>query len=639
MKSVSNTTKLVGLALGMLIIGWALGSFFSDGKGDAGSSGAVAAAEPTTWTCSMHPAIQQPKFGLCPICAMDLIPLKKSGSALRPSELVMSVAAKELARINTVPVERRLVDAEVSMVGKIDYDETRMKTIAAWFPARIDRLYVDYTGIEVVQGDHLASVYSPELLTAQRELLSSIKFGNADVGTVKDKLRLWGLSEEKIRTIAERGETDEHMDVNAPFGGIVVHKAVKEGDYVKTGGPLFTIADLSRVWVQLDAYESDLPWLRFGQKVEFEAEAVPGKIFEGVITFISPSLDPATRTVKVRVNADNADFALKPGMFVRATAFASIAGGGKVISEDLAGKWISRMHPEIIRDEPGDCPICGMALTRAENLGYTVIDGEAELPLVVPTSAVLRTGKRSVVYVELPDTEEPTYEGRSILLGARAGGVYIVEEGLMEGERVVIEGAFKIDSALQIMAKPSMMSSGGGGHQHGGAKKSGAGEGMKTIVYRAPDAFKGQLAAMLDEFFKVQAALAGDDLKGAAAAATAMGAALGEVDMALVEDDAHMAWMTDIAPLKDGADLIAAGKDIAAVRKSFEDLSETATKVAMSFAIEFEGPPALLMYCPMALDGKGANWLQRGEDVRNPYFGASMLGCGDLMKDLSKAAQ
>jgi len=621
----------------VLVVGLILGAFIFGGGRDKG--GSVGAGHEhgggTKWTCSMHPQIQQPKPGKCPICGMDLIALKKgSKNALRPRELVMSPEAKELARITTVPVKRQLVDAKIDLVGKIDYDETRTKTIAAWFPARIDKLYVDYTGVDVRKGDHLAYVYSPELLTAQRELISAIKFKSPDVGTVKDKLRLWGLSEEKIRSIEVKGETDDHMDIDAPFGGIVIHKGVSEGDYVKTGNPLFKIADLSKVWVQLDAYESDLPWLRYGQKVEFKVEAVPGRVFEGLVTFISPILDPKTRTVKVRVNADNADFVLKPEMFVRATAFATLAGGGKVISEDLSGKWIGPMHPEVMRDKPGKCPICGMKLAKAEDLGYSVTKQSAKLPLVVPTSAVLKTGKRSVVYVEIPDKKEPTYEGREILVGPRAGDFYIVEEGLMEGERVVTEGAFKIDSALQILAKPSMMSpdggGGGGGHDHGGKKKS-SGEkgGMKMTVYDVSDTFKKQLLTVFDHFFEMQSALADDNAKGAEIAGNQMGKALEGVDMKLLENDAHMAWMNDLTSIKDGAAKMAAETNLDAQRKLFVALSKVMANAGMAYAVSF-AKPAVVVNCPMAFDGKGADWLQLGDKVRNPYFGKAMIGCGDV---------
>ncbi len=571
----------------------------------------------------MHPQVQQPKPGKCPICAMDLIPLSQAKSNLGAvRQLEMSVAAKQLARISTQPVKRQFVESEVRLVGKVALDETKTKTVAAYFPARIDRLYVDYTGVEVRKGDHLASVYSPELLTAQTELLSAIKFGS-NIESAREKLRLWGLSESRIEAIEKKGKASDQLDIDSPLGGIVIQKHVNPGDYVKTGDPLFTIADLSEVWVMLDAYESDLPWLRFGQKVEFEAEAVPGRKFEGTIAFIAPMLDPKSRTVKVRVNADNPGQILKPEMFVRAQVWATLAGEGNVISPDLAGKWISPMHPEIVRDEPGDCPVCGMALVRVEDLGYTLPEGSEEAPLIVPTSAVLKTGKRSIVYVEVPDQEQPTYEGREVLLGPRAGGYYIIEEGLKEGEKVVTEGSFKIDSALQILARPSMMNPDEASEFTDGPDP----------VFEAPTEFRQSLGSVFGSYLEVQKALAADDPELAKEKAGAFGQQLQQVDMKLVEGEAHETWMGQLAALRGAADQIAGAKDIAAMRVAFEPLSNAMTKTVTSFQ-PLGMDHIYEVHCPMAFDFKGASWLQDKEDVLNPYFGSEMLTCGSVKREV-----
>ena len=428
----------------------------------------------TIWSCSMHPQIKQPDPGNCPICGMDLIPVMTTDDTEgMPSTLTLSEAAKKLARIETVAVERRYPTAKISMFGMIEYDESRLRSITARFPARVDRLYVDYEGIRVNKGDHLALVYSPELLTAQSELLAALKYDpeGASTQVAREKLRLWGLSAQQIKEIENRGNASDQVQINAPLEGIVIEKNIKEGDYLQTGTSFFKIADLEKLWVFLDAYESDIAWIRYGQKVTFEVEAYPGEIFHGIIAFINPVMDRDTRTIKIRVNVSNEDGRLKPGMFVRATVNSSIAEGGNVISMDLTGKWIGPMHPEIVKDGPGDCDICGMPLVRAEDIGYIEANENAAAPLVVPTQAVLRTGKRAIVYVELPDRDKPTYEGREITLGSRADDVFIVKEGLMAGERVVVNGNFKIDSALQIQAKPSMMNPEGGGpmpiHDHG----------------------------------------------------------------------------------------------------------------------------------------------------------------------------
>ncbi len=415
--------------------------------------------ETAFWTCSMHPKVRQPEPGDCPICGMDLIPVVKNGFAEEnPRMMTMSESAKGLAEIQTTEIRRRFPEAQVRLVGMLEYDETRVKSLTARFPARIDELYVNFTGVPVRKGDHLARVYSPELLTAQRELLTA--FANNPNGSItnaaRGKLRLWDLLPGQIDAIVESGEARDHFDLKSPIGGVVVSKNVKEGDYIETGDALFRIVDLSLLWLYLDAYESDLTWLRYGQDVDFTVEAYPGETFHGRIAFIEPELNRKTRTVQVRVNVSNADKRLKPGMFSRGIVRSKIAHGGRVYAPEFAGKWISPMHPEIVKDGPGQCDICGMDLVRAEDLGY-LQDVDEEAPLVVPSSAVLRTGKRAVVYVEIPDRQRPTYEGREVIIGARAGDVFIVEAGLGEGERVVTKGAFKIDSALQIQAKPSMM--------------------------------------------------------------------------------------------------------------------------------------------------------------------------------------
>ena len=229
--------------------------------------------------------------------------------------------------VETTPVERKFVEAEVRMVGKVEYDESRVKEIAAWVPGRIDRLYVDFTGILVRKGDHMVYLYSPQLLSAQAELLQAAKavqetssatelMRHSSVATLeaaREKLRLLGLQKEQIEEIEKTGKTTDHLTIYAPIGGIVIAKYANAGDYVETGTKIYTIADLSQVWVKLDAYESDMMWIRYGQEVEFTTEAYPGEAFKGTISFIDPVLNPTTRTVKVRVNVANQDGRLKTG--------------------------------------------------------------------------------------------------------------------------------------------------------------------------------------------------------------------------------------------------------------------------------------------------------------------------------------
>lgn len=420
-----------------------------------------AEAAATIWTCSMDPQIRMHEPGACPICGMALIPLETSGIIDRQIEF--TDAAKKLMQVETAVAERKFVSAEIRMVGKVAYDETGVKYITAWVPGRIDRLFADYTGMTVKKGDHMVELYSPDLLSAQAELLQAVKSGSssnyaaATLEAARKKLELLGLNQEQIKQIEKSSEPVEHITINAPTGGVVIHKNATEGMYVETGTQIYTIADLSQLWVKLDAYESDVKMIRYGQQVEFTTEAYPGETFAGSIIFIDPALDPETRTVKVRVNVANPDNKLKPEMFVRAVVRPRLAEDGKVLAKDMAGKWVCPMHNEIVKDSAGTCDICQMPLESAESLGF-VNKGEDHPPLVIPASAPLITGARAVVYVQVPDMEKPTYEGREVVLGSRAGDYYIVESGLAEGDVVVTKGNFKIDSAMQIQAKPSMMS-------------------------------------------------------------------------------------------------------------------------------------------------------------------------------------
>ena len=592
------------------------------------------------WTCSMHPQIRQPKPGKCPICFMDLIPVASSGTDVGERQISFSPAAIKLMEIATAPVERKFVTAEIRMVGKIDYDEAQVKNITAWVPGRIDRLYVDFTGTTVSKGDHMVELYSPELISAEAELLQAVKAaGNVKTETSelvtrttlatleasREKLRLLGLTNEQIGKIESSGKTVTHITIYSTIGGIVIHKNATEGVYVDTGTPIYTVADLSRLWVKLDAYESDLSWIRYGQKVEFTTEAYPGESFEGTINFIDPVLSSQTRTVKLRVNVDNTEGKLKPEMFVRAVVRSQIAAGGRVMVPEMAGKWICPMHPAVVKAEHGTCDIYGMNLVTTESLGY-VVDTPKEAPLVIPASAPLITGTRAVVYVQLPDKEKPTFEGRGIVLGPRAGGYYLVKEGLTEGEQVVTRGSFKIDASLQIQAKPSMMSA---EPPQTKTEQPPAGQEPVREIPDVPGAFREQIWGFVEKYSSLHEAMAADDKDGAVKAAQSAIQALSRVDMSLVSGKPHEVWMGGVGGMNKALGAIKEGVQIEAARQAFELLSNELIAVVRQFGIP-ENRVLYRLHCPMAFNNKGADWLQMERDTRNPYFGASMLKCGEV---------
>jgi len=640
-----KSAKIILIVLAAFIVGYVA-------KGFRGPTEPVTAHTQTSessdakqqwWTCSMHPQIRQPKPGKCPICFMDLIPVASSGDDLGERQISFSPAAIKLMEIAMTPVERKFVTAEVRMVGKIDYDETQVKNITAWVPGRIDRLYVDFTGTTVSKGDHMVELYSPELISAQAELLQAVKAaGNvktetselvtrttlATLDASREKLRLLGLTNEQIGKIESSGKTVTLITIYSPLGGIVIHKNATEGVYVETGTPIYTVADLSRLWVKLDAYESDLSWIRYGQKVEFATEAYPGESFEGTINFIDPVLNDMTRTVKLRINVDNKDGKLKPEMFVRAVVLSQVAAGGKVMVPEMAGKWICPMHPAVVKTEAGTCDVCGMNLVTTESLGY-VVDTPKEAPLVIPASAPLITGTRAVVYVRLPNKDKPTFEGREVTLGPRAGAYYLVKDGLTEGELVVTKGNFKIDSALQIEAKPSMMSA----EPAATTTERQPGSGQRQEGMDVPGAFREQLWGVIETYLSLHEVLAADDKDGAVKAAQSAIQALSHVDMTLVSGKTHEVWMGRVAGMNKALGAITEGVQIEAARQAFELLSNELIAVVRQFGIP-ENRVLYRLHCPMAFNNKGADWLQTDRDARNPYFGASMLKCGEVAETI-----
>lgn len=626
---------LVALAVG-LAGGYAVRGAGEPAGSTDGDEPSAAAPVVEAWTCSMHPQIQLPEPGACPICGMDLVPVASSSGLGGLRRLSIRPEQKALMRLRTTPVERRMPDAQLRLVGKVAYDETRLGYITAWVPGRIDELYVDYTGVTVREGDHMVELYSPELYTAQQELIQALASledlqrsavpslrasARGTIESARERLRQWGLTAAQIAAVEERGTPREHVTIYSPSAGLVIDRNAQEGMYVETGSRIFTIADLSHVWVQLEAYESDLAWLRYGQEVRFRTEAYSGREFRGRISFIDPVLDPRTRTVKVRVNVTNDEGLLKPGMFVRATAHARIAAGGKVMDPSLAGKWISPMHPEIVKDGPGQCDVCGMDLVPAADLGYVPEERlPQEAPLVIPASAALMTGTRAIVYVELPDAERPTYEGREVVLGPRAGDEYIVLHGLSEGELVVAAGNFKIDSALQIQAKPSLMSPSGapaaGEHDHAGHVDEGDGprgepgaESSEPASAGLSEAARARLQLIERIYATLGAARADGDVDRVRTEFEELGAAVEETGMELFSGESHEHWMELAMRLSNDAYEGAAARHAEAQARAVAELDRTIARMRQRFGTRPEAPrPAELALSEVARGRVQAAW-------------------------------
>ena len=507
------------------------------------------------WTCTMHPEVQQAEEGKCPICGMKLVPkyvgsdepgvkpaaassgehqhstrpddgksqawyrctmpecgdqgssdpesrcpvcgmkrerVDTGGEAAGDFEIALSERARRLAEIETEVVEPRLLFKRIRTVGRVSYDETRYKMASAWVDGRVDKLFADFTGMTVSQGDHLVEVYSPELLSAQEEYLQALRAVGASpesqtavsrrsseqvLRSARRKLELLGVTGAQIEAVERSGEPQTHLVVYAPIGGTIVEKRVMEGMYVKTGDVLYTIADLQHLWLLVDLYESDLPWVRAFQQVLVRTDSLPGEAFTGEIVFVNPKVDRRTRTVEVRIHVDNPALRLKPDMWVTAQIDAALSRGGRGAVPAPADAYACPMHPWESADKLAACPICGMDMVRVEELPQYASPTEPAAILSVPRDAVMQTGQRVLVYVE---STPGTYRGVEVTVGPLASDgsgreFYPILAGLSGGERVVTRGNFAIDSQMQLAGKPSLFAARGigGSQQRDSAAKSG----------------------------------------------------------------------------------------------------------------------------------------------------------------------
>jgi membrane fusion protein, copper/silver efflux system len=388
------------------------------------AGGEKAAREATQYTCPMHPFIIKDKPGACPICGMNLVPVRK-GEGEQPKEKEMeglgevslSPTQMVMANVETVEARKMPITREINAVGIVQYDQARQAKVTAWVAGRIDRLHVNRVGDYVSAKSPVAELYSPDLVSAQQEYLLALKSrdqlkdspipsiasgGEGLVASARQRLKLLGVKDGQIALLEKGGEANIRLPVYTPLSGVVIEKLVQQGQYVNAGDPLFSIADLSVVWVELEVYESDFPLVRIGQRVDVLAQSYPGKSFSGRVAFIYPFLDPKSRTVKVRVEMANPGQRLKPDMFVNATVRAAMGSS-----------------------------------------------------IAVPGNAVVETGRHRVVWVE---TKPGMFVPRDVEVGVRSGDNVQILSGLNEGDKVAASGGYLIDSEAQLKG-------GGGVHE------------------------------------------------------------------------------------------------------------------------------------------------------------------------------
>ena len=542
----------------------------SDGKGKQ------------VYQCSMHPNVVSDKQGLCPICGMDLQKVKKINAKGIPGRAPVQLTGqqKQLINIRTVPVTEGPVHQSIRARGIIRHDSSKVFTISAWTAGRIERLYVDEEEMSVTEGEKLYGIYSPELFsTVQNYLL--LRNGNSSASLIESartRLRQKGLTDEVIAGLRTADEALT-IDVPSPVKGLVMKKMVRLGDYVKEGDPLYTIVDLSELWLIIDVYESELPFVKPGQEVTATTPAVPGKVFTGIVELVNHHIDPNTRTAQVRV------------VFSDASEYMETTPGadGKMRHQHLLmpDMW---MNAEIERD-----------------LGEQ---------LTVPASAIFDTGKQQYVFYE---QSEGVFVPALVELGPNVGERQVIGSGVKAGDAVVVDGNFLLDSESQLKAAAS-------GPMEEAPKEMA--EMDMTPKQPLPKDSAEAVEKLLTSYEKVRGILAQDSIEGIAPAAEQMKAALAQLrSPQLMPAERKDAYEEKLAELERCVAVLPP-PDLESARKQFGAISAALIDLFKSFPPPLE-QPLHVVHCPMWTKSP-ANWLQAEKEIQNPFMGQQMLSCGEV---------
>ncbi|EMI41343.1 efflux RND transporter periplasmic adaptor subunit [Rhodopirellula sp. SWK7] len=657
---------------GIALIGVAQRLDWIQRSGDAASGdGSHVHDGETIYTCPMHPQIRQNEPGDCPICGMKLVPTSTSAKTnptgatddryicpmmcTPPSSEPgrCPVCAMELVKatgggggdgvsVTIEPVARRLIGIQtakakqgpvtqtIRTIGSISYDESKLATISAYVGGRIEKLYANYVGVPVEKDDDLALIYSPDLYSAQVEFLTAQSGGglkrlggSSDFQELaKQKLIELGFTDEQVANLRSRGKAESRMRLRSPIKGTVIDKFAVEGDYLKTGDEVYRIADLSTVWLMLDLYPDDASRIRFGQQVKAEVSSTPGRVHTGRVAFIDPTVNEKTRTVRVRVEMLNTDGKLRPGDYATARIDIPAIHQDILYDPSLAGKYISPMHPQIIRNQPGECPICGMDLIPTSQLGFA----DAPLPqqnvVTVPRDAVLMTGDTSVVYVE---TEPGRFEIRRVSVGPMTDDRAVIIEGITAGETIATHGNFLIDSQMQLAGNPSLMDP---------RKASSYPPGPLELTDTPTTVLSGQSGELFDNayaaYFEIQKTLASDR----APDASVVGVLRDSLTQLSSQPDLPKRALSHVQRAQQSLERM--NNSLERTREGFRVLSHALLRTAAIVRGPQTADKLYHMFCPM-VPGGGGDWMQRDSELINPYWGSEMLSCGELVKDMSIA--
>ena len=578
MKQTSKTSVIIAfitLVMG-LFLGWLI-----FGKSESEEAANSSNTEQTTsdWTCSMHPQIRTKEAGDCPICGMELIPASTSDSEdSNPMEVKMSPTAMQLANVQTALVKMATPVKKIKLNGKVQINESTVSSQTSHISGRVEQLLINTTGESVTKGQTVAYVYSPELINAQKELFEAEKIKDSNpklFEAVKEKLKNWKLTAEQIEAILSSGKPSENFPILADVNGVVVSKKVNLGDHIKPGESLFEIADLSKVWILFDVYESDLKWVKTGNEIEYSVQSLPSVKFKGKVTFVDPVINPKTRVAKARiVVANKADF--KPEMFVSGTLSSPISKVNKSI--------------------------------------------------IVPKTAVMWTGEISVVYVKSSELKGVNFTMRKVTLGTSLGDDYIVTDGLVEGEEIATNGTFSIDAAAQLAGKPSMM------NQDGAKAMPKLNQIDISLTPIKPvevsKRVKESMQPLFESYQDLKNTLVKDDFENAITKGKVFQKLLGQINMSIFKGESHNVWMKQSIIIEKSIHSLITADDLKTVRKHFVTLSEQMVFLIKTF--QLSDRTMYIQHCPMANENRGADWLSTEKEIKNPYFGASMLKCGKV---------
>jgi len=542
------------------------------------------------WTCSMHPQIMLPEPGDCPICGMDLIPAEVGADGLSTDQFKLTKNAMALANVETtiVGVNTREGDG-IKLSGKITANEDKTATQPAHFNGRIEKLYVNSLGERVKMGQAIAQIYSSELVAAQQELITAYRIRKTQpqlYKAVRNKFKNWKIHGSQLSEIETTGQVKTRFTIYSHVSGVVSEIIVNEGAHIMDGHPIFKVTNLSTVWANFDVYENQISQFKKGQEITIKTNAYPNKEFRAKISFIDPVLNTKTRTVVVRAVLKNKEDVLKPGMFIE--------GNVNEIASD-----------------------------------------NTEM-LSIPTSAVLWTGKRSVVYVKT-NPSEPVFEMREVILGNTLGENYQVLEGLNNEDEIVTNGTFTVDAAAQLQGKKSMMNQKGDkmktGHEnHSEMEMSVTNEDNPIVVdkrIKVSSKFQNQLKDVFDDYINLKDILITDDSEKVMDEAKNVLESLKKVNMKVLTSSTTLMqqWMKLEKEIKSSANSITKTSEIKKQRVHFKNLSKHFIAAVKNFGINEK---VYSQFCPMADNNKGAYWLSKKEKVVNPYFGGGMLTCGSV---------